>query len=70
MSVENIISAYVRIHYNNTNALIYDYPKCYRKDKGIPSETKPKITLRFKVDNPFAIYTHDTLYHLNTPNCR
>ena len=67
MSVENIVSAYVKIHYNNTNALTYDYLKCYRKDKGIPSETKPKIILRFKVDNPFPIYTHDTPYHLNIP---
>ncbi len=66
MSTQNIISVYVKIHYNNTNALTYDYLKCYRKDKGIPSETKPKIILRFKVVNPFGIYTHDTPHLLNT----
>lgn len=67
LSIQNIVSAYVEIHYNNTKALTYDYLKCYRKDKGIPSETKPKIILRFKVDNPFAIYDHDTPHHHNTP---
>jgi len=66
LSVENIVSAYVKIDYNNTNALTYNYLKCCRMDKGIPSETKPKIILRFKIDNPFAIYTHDPPHHRNT----
>jgi hypothetical protein len=61
------MSAYVKIHYNNTNALTYDSLKCYRKDKGIPSETKPRIILTFRVDNRFAIYTHDTPDYANTP---
>jgi hypothetical protein len=66
-SVENIVSAYIKIHYNNTTALTYDYLKCYVKDKGIPAEIKPKIILRFKVVDPFAIYNHDTPYNQNTP---